>query len=87
MADDLRAVYSDVDARLLQLAGLVDQRLADRIRQFVDADAIAHEVIDLRQRTQRAEDLAAEFRRQLRARDRQCDRLREQLANRAEGTP
>ncbi len=72
--------YADVDGRLLQLADLVDHDLAHRIRTLVDADAIAHEVIDLRQRAQRAEDLTHEVRRQLRSRDRQCDRLQEQLA-------
>lgn len=74
------AVYADVDAPLLQLAELLEPRLGDRIRRLVDADATVHEVIDLRARTQRAEDLAQECRRQLATRDRQCEQLRVQLA-------
>lgn len=78
------AVYADVDARLLQLAEQLDHPLADRIRHLVDADSVGHQVIDLRARAQRAEDLAHECRRQLAVRDRQCDELRIRLAQ-AEG--
>lgn len=78
------AVYADVDARLLQLAEQLDHSLAERIRRLVDADSAVHEVIDLRARAQRAEDLAQECRRQLAARDRQCEELRIRLAQ-AEG--
>lgn len=73
-------VYADVDALLLQLAELLEPRLGDRIRRLVAADSAVHQVIDLRARTQRAEDLAQECRRQLVARNRECDRLRIQLA-------
>lgn len=76
--------YADVDARLLQLADQLEPQLGDRIRRLVDADALTHDVIDLRDRAERAEDLAHECRRQLTARNRECERLQIQLAQ-AEG--
>ena len=68
--------WADVDEQLAALAEHLQPTLAERIRKLVAAAAIAHQVIDLQQRTQRAEDLAAECRRQLRSLERQNERLR-----------
>lgn len=68
------------DTRLHDLAGYLEHPLSERLQDLVEANSIAHRVIDLVQRTQRAEDLAQECRRQLRARDRQVDRLQDEVA-------
>lgn len=57
--------YSDVDEQLIRLAAVLDEPLRRRLLALAQADSRAGEVIDLEQRTQRAEDLAQECRRQL----------------------
>lgn len=68
-----------VDERLEYLADHLDYPMAERLLQLLDASSSIHELIDLRQRVQRAEDLAAECRRQLAARTREVDRLQAML--------
>lgn len=67
--------YGDLDDRLLALAEHLDRPVADRLRRLLAGDAVAHRVIDAEQRAQRAEDLAAELRRQMRSLERQLERL------------
>jgi len=68
----------DDDMRLMGLADHLDYKLADRLRTLVEADSMAHRVDDLVSRAERAEDLAAECQRQLRALDRQLTRVRDE---------
>lgn len=61
----------DVDERLEYLADHLDYPMAERLLQLLDASSSIHELIDLRRRVQRAEDLVAELRRHLAIRERQ----------------
>lgn len=65
--------YSDVDEQLIRLAAVLDEPLRMRLLALAQADSRAGEVIDLEQRTQRAEDLAHECRRQLQSMVRRND--------------
>ena len=65
------------DARLQELAQHLTPDLRSRLVDLVAADSRAITVHELEQRVQRAEDLANECRRQLRARERQVERLKE----------
>lgn len=67
------------DSQLLSLAGVLAPHLRDRLVQLVAADGRAVTVDQLEHQLQRAEDLAAECRRQLAVRDGQCERLEEQI--------
>ena len=71
--------WAGVDEQLVALAEHLQPPLAERIRKLVAADAIAHRVIELERRAQRAEDLANECRLQLRSAHRQVDWLRDEL--------
>lgn len=57
------------------LAPLLDPALRHELVRLTAADSVANEIVDLRFRTQLAEDITAECRRQLRVRDRQVNEL------------
>lgn len=63
------------DRDLRAIAPHLALSLGARLLELLDASNDVHELIDLRERVRRAEDLAEECRRQLRARDRQLDGL------------
>lgn len=63
------------DRDLRSLAPHLALSLGARLLELLDASNDAHELIDCRERAQRAEDLAQECRRQLKVRDRQLDDL------------
>lgn len=65
-----------VDERLYALADHLAPDLALRLHALVEADARAARVLELEGKLQREQDLVAELRRHLDARDRTFDRLR-----------
>jgi hypothetical protein len=65
------------DERLHALAEHLDYDLGARLRALIDADSRAGRVLELEDRAQRAEDLAAEIRRQMTGLQRLLDRARE----------
>lgn len=67
------------DSRLVDLAEALDYNLADRLRDLVAADSMAHRVDDLVKRCERAEDLIAEFRRQMPVLERQLGQARDRI--------
>lgn len=67
------------DTRLQELAQYLTPDLRSRLLDLVAADGRAITIDELEHRVQRAEDLAAEVRRQLHVRDGQCQRLQEQI--------
>lgn len=74
MADQL-----DVDVRLGQLAAHLDYPLAQRLTELIDASAGIGELVELRGRLRRSEDLVAELRRHLAVRERQLRQAQEEL--------
>lgn len=60
-----------VDERLEYLADHLDYEMAERLLQLLDASSSVHELVELRHRVHRAEDLVAELRRHLAVRERQ----------------
>lgn len=64
------------DARLRALAEHLDPDLGARLRALVDADSRADRVLQLEGQLQRAEDLVAEFRRQMPYLERLLDQAR-----------
>lgn len=77
--DVLTATRSD-DQVLQQLATCLAPDVGQRLLELVHADSRAQQLLDHEHRTQRAEDLAEECRRQLQSLRRQNDRLTTQVA-------
>lgn len=67
---------AEADERLRALAEHLDPKLGARLRELVDADSRAGRVLEIEGVAQRAQDLVAELRRCLDARDRTFDSLR-----------
>lgn len=67
---------TSADERLQALVPYLDTQLGYELARLVRADSEAGQVLELQARAQRAEDLVAELRRQLAARNRQLDELR-----------
>lgn len=65
----------EAQERLRRLIPHLEPRQAAELDRLLEADSVANEIVDLRSRTQRAEDLGAEAKRQLRVRDRQVNEL------------
>lgn len=62
---------ASVDERLEYLADHLDYPMAERLLQLLDASSSIHELVELRHRVRRAEDLVTELRRHLAVRERQ----------------
>lgn len=60
-----------VDERLEYLADHLDYPMAERLLQLLDASSSIHELVELRLRLQRSEDLVVELRKHLAIRERQ----------------
>jgi hypothetical protein len=68
------------DEQLLEMAQHLEISLRLRLLQLVDADSRARRVVELEQQAQRAEDLVAEIRRQMKWLERDRDKVLEDAA-------
>lgn len=68
---------ADVDGRLRTLAAQLDYPLAARLVELLDASDGIHELVALRSRCRRSEDLVAELRSHLAVRERQLRQAQE----------
>lgn len=68
-----------VDERLTALAAQLDYPLAQRLTELIDASAGIGELVELRKRLHRSEDLVAELRQHLATRERQLRQAQEAL--------
>lgn len=63
---------NDVDERLEYLADHLDYPMAERLLQLLDASSSIHELVELRGRLRRSEDLVHELRQHLAVREAQA---------------